>query len=409
MRSTCGRHLKLTALLVGLTLTLSGCGGSKSSSGGNTSSSQASEFLYAEGNSDIRSFTIDLNSGKLTQSQTIASTSNTTTGVTGIVATSPANYLYAIDPTDNGVEAFSVGTNGTLSVISGSPFQLPSNTLPGSLSISGLAVSPSGSNLYALNGINKFITGYRGILGSGALTLMPSPFNTGTLTRPEQGIVDPSGQYLYVSSNVINVPGSSSGSLSGVLGYSIDSATGNLTPLANSPFGMPSNGQPTQLAFDPTGHFLYVVLTSTSSIAGFVKDPTTGELTAMVGSPFLSESSANLQTIAIAVHPSGMFLYALNVNAKSLSAFTIDSTTGALSPIAGSPFSAPNAGGTAIGIDPSEKYLYVTAYGTGAMSIALDSMLIYSVNATTGALSQVSGSPVAMPETIYNFTIVQAP
>ncbi len=409
MRSTCDPHLKSTALLVGLALTLSGCGGSRSSSGGNTPPPQASEFLYAQGSLDIRSFTIDSNSGKLTQLQTITSTSKTATNVTGIVATSSANHLYAIDPTDNGVGAYSVATDGMLSVVSGSPFQLPSNISPGSLSISGLAVTPSGTNLYAMNGIDKFITGYQGISGTGALTLMPSPFKTGTLTSPQQGIVDPSGQYLYVSSNVINVLGSSSGSLSGVLGYSIDSSTGNLAPLANSPFGMPSNGQPTQLAFDPTGNFLYVVLTNKNSVAGFVKDPTTGELTAIVGSPFLSEPGIDSQTAAIAVHPSGMFLYALNVNARNLSAFAIDSTTGVLTPIAGSPFASPNVGGSAIGIDPSGKYLYVTAHGSGPTNTGIDSMLIYSVNATTGALSQISGSPVAMPETIFSFIIVQAP
>lgn len=364
-------------------------------------------MLYGQGDVDVRSFKIDLGSGRLTQDQTIASGSSTTTLLTGAVATDPANYLYAIDPTDNGVEAYSVGSDGTLTTIGGSPFQLPATLVSASVSISGLAVTPKGTALYAMNGIDELITGYQVTSGTGALTLMPGELNTGELTWPQQGIVDPSGQFLYVSSTIINAEDASVDTLSGVLGYSIDPTTGNLSPLPNSPYQMVANGQPTQLVFDPTGRFLYTVLTAANSIAGFVKDSATGVLTPIPGSPFLSESGSNPQTTAIDVHPSGQFLYAFNWNAGNISVFSIDSSTGVLSPAAG-PYATPSAEGT-MKIDPSGKYLYLTAYGTGQSSGFIDSMLIYSVNPTTGALKQISGSPFTMPESIYSFIIVQTP
>jgi 6-phosphogluconolactonase len=41
------------------------------------------------------------------------------------------------------------------------------------------------------------------------------------------------------------------------------------------------------------------------------------------------------------VHPSGKFLYVTNNGEGTISAYTIDSTSGSLTPISGSPFATP--------------------------------------------------------------------
>lgn len=56
--------------------------------------------------------------------------------------------------------------------------------------------------------------------------------------------------------------------------------------------------------------------------------------------------------------PPGTFLYVTNAGANTVSAYTVDSASGALSPVSGSPFPT----GTqpmAAAVDPSGKFLFV--------------------------------------------------
>ena len=61
---------------------------------------------------------------------------------------------------------------------------------------------------------------------------------------------------------------------------------------------------------------------------------------------------------SITIAPSGKFLYATNWISNGLLGFSIDSTTGALIPITGSPFTA-GSGPAAITVAPSGKFVYV--------------------------------------------------
>ena len=56
-----------------------------------------------------------------------------------------------------------------------------------------------------------------------------------------------------------------------------------------------------------------------------------------------STTAADSLPIAVAIDPSGQFLYAVNFNSNDVSAYTL-SATGALTPVAGSPF--------AVGVQP---------------------------------------------------------
>src|SRR5258708_12233169 len=94
------------------------------------------------------------------------------------------------------------------------------------------------------------------------------------------------------------------------------------------------------MAVDQTNHFLYV--STMSGIAGFTIDQTTGQLKPIAGSPF----GANVKgPWTIVVTPNNGFLYELeSQNSSTLNGYSIDQNTGALTLLQGSPFSAGTCG-----------------------------------------------------------------
>ena len=78
------------------------------------------------------------------------------------------------------------------------------------------------------------------------------------------------------------------------------------------------------------------------------------------------------------------FAYVANSNSNDVSAYKIDSTTGALS-LVGSPFRA-GAGPDSVAVDPSGKFAYVANASDNNVSA-------YTIDSTTGALTQLSNSP----------------
>jgi 6-phosphogluconolactonase len=69
-------------------------------------------------------------------------------------------------------------------------------------------------------------------------------------------------------------------------------------------------------------------------VASFSITPASGVLTP------LSAAQAGALPISLAVDASGQFVYAANYNSNDISAYTVDAATGALAPVAGSPFAA---------------------------------------------------------------------
>lgn len=115
-------------------------------------------------------------------------------------------------------------------------------------------------------------------------------------------------------------------------------------------------------------------------------DSTTGALT-QVNCLSLPNGSttANANTNAFAVDPSGKFIFVTNPALNNVSAFGIDAATRTLSPVRGSPFPAgsePNA----LAIDAKGFLLYVTNGGSNDVSA-------YVVDRTSGALTAIAGSP----------------
>jgi len=391
-------------------LSLVGCGGggsvvtngggnSGNGGGGGSTPPTPTEILYASdfGNK-LFSFNIDTSSGALTLITTATIPANTVS--TSSIAVAPqGNFVYATTGT-SGVAAYSSNATGALSPVSGSPFPVATT-----LQVSGLIVDPKSRFLYASdlpsNGATAGVIGFT-IGTGGALTSIPGgPFSSPGLGGPPEAItIDPTGKFLYASASFddVLVPGGLN-----IWGFTIDSQTGVLTSMPGSPFATQQGGQPQGIEVDPSGKFLYVALLNTNSIAALTIDSATGALTTVPGSPFATApSQINPQTSEFAISPSGKYLYAFNFNGSTMSAFTIDSTSGALAPLAGSPFAVNPAAEGSLIVDPSGKFLYITI-GFGPPS-AFD---IFNIDPNTGTLTPNINSPFAGSEEPLSLGVAQ--
>lgn len=171
-------------------------------------------------------------------------------------------------------------------------------------------------------------------------------------------------------------------------------ADGSLTELAGSPFTTGGNGcdggfyAAARIAVSPRGNFLYASNTGSNDVSAFSIDPSSGTLTPVPGSPFPLASSGSLCSaftfvmgIAMAATPDGRFLMAGSPWSETITSFSIGAD-GSLTPVPGSPFFA---GGPPIGmkVSPNGKFLAVGLLGSVAMfGIAPD-----------GSLATVPGSP----------------
>src|SRR6266436_5273236 len=134
--------------------------------------------------------------------------------------------------------------------------------------------------------------------------------------HPEALCLDPSGKFAYTANNQAN----------DVSAFTVDSATGSLTPVPGSPFA--AGGGPNSVAIDPTGRFAFVA-NSTVNIPVFSIDVSTGALQPIPGSPFPAGTVGGIATL----HPTGRFLYTINQNTNSVNGLTVDPATGTLGPM----------------------------------------------------------------------------
>lgn len=169
-----------------------------------------------------------------------------------------------------------------------------------------------------------------------------------------------------------------------IYGYSINSTSGALTPAAGSPFAQAPLSVPNGLGAAPAGNFLYA--TVGVGIDAFTINGA-GVPALLAGSPFASGGN-----LFLALDPSGKFLFAPDIGPPNgVSAFTIDSTTGALTSVPGSPFAFAgqtvlNSNPVGIVVDSTGQFVYVALRATNQVAA-------FSIVSGTGALASVPGSP----------------
>ena len=96
--------------------------------------------------------------------------------------------------------------------------------------------------------------------------------------------IDRDGRFVYVTTGFT----AGAGSPGGIAAYAIDTTSGALKPVADSPFSVPRDAN--YIAFDPTDTFAYVVANSTVSV--YTINQTTGSLKPVRGSPFTAGNNS---------------------------------------------------------------------------------------------------------------------
>ena len=352
---------------------LAGCGGGGGGSGGNGGGG----------------------SGGAPQPQTVGGTAS---GVDGSGLTLQINGANDITVNANGSFTFGALPSGTAYTVTvrtqpSSPRQSCSVTngtgTIASGAVTNVAVSCRslvGKFLYVPNLGSHDVSAYAINTTTGALTAIGAAVPTGN--SPLSVSTDPTERFIYTSNSGFAaaplMPTAPSFS-----GYTINSTTGELSPVTGSPFfvtgtGTPAGSTQTALTFDASGKFAYLTarISGSTSVDGVAIDAT-GSLAPIPSSPFIVSPAAS--TAAPGTFNRAGTRYYTTFGAGIL-IFDVDATTGGLS-LSGST-AAGSLTPAILTKDPADKYLYAT-------SIFLGNVAAFAIDATTGALTAVPGSPPA--------------
>jgi 6-phosphogluconolactonase (cycloisomerase 2 family) len=310
----------------------------------------------ANGDGTVSSYTVDSATGQL------KSTGYALAGTrpNAVAATPSGSFVFVANFGSGNVSAFSASAgSGSLTAVAGSPFAAEPSAY-------AIAVAPSGKFVYVTNAnsTSNNISGYS-ISATGALTpITGSPFQAGNDTRAVA--IDPTGKFLYAANATSN----------DVSAYTIAAATGVLSQVTGSPFPLPATaGVPQSIAVDPATKFVFVGSSAAPNISAFTINAATGALAGVVGSPFADPGGSNY---GIAVDALDRFVYVAN-GTGSVSAYTITAGTGALNLIFGSPFLA-GSNSFSLALDPSSRFLYIPDSSS-------NTVFLFAVDQSSGALT----------------------
>jgi sugar lactone lactonase YvrE len=210
---------------------------------------------------------------------------------------------------------------------------------------------------------------------TGALTpVAGSPFTTGINESVVSLAFSPNGRLVATANR--DFTGSQAGTISL---FSVNGATGALTSVTGSPF--PSDAGPAQpggLAFSPDGTLLAVGNTD-HKVSVYRVNGTTGGLSSVGGSPFAGGGDT------VAFSPTGGLIAGASANGIAMSKVNPD---GSLTPVPGSPFTTPHSP-NGVAFSPDGRFV-ATGQGGG---FASPSVAVFMVDSSTGQLTQISGSP----------------
>jgi 6-phosphogluconolactonase (cycloisomerase 2 family) len=318
-------------------------------------------FVANTNSSTVASFEID-SSGMMFQ------VGNSSTGAAPefMATDSSGKFLFVANTASNNVSAFQIdSTTGKLASVAGSPFAAGPQP-------EGVALVSGANLLFVANNMGNSISAFHFDPASGALSAVQgSPF-TG-VAAPFGAAADITGKFLFVTNlntNTVSV-------------FSIDSIAGSLSAVMGSPF--PTGSTPIGLATDPMGSFVYVGDHMSDTVSPFGVDPIRGSLTPVTPLPALNQncsSTCHTNPLRVAIHPTARLAFVADVGANSLSSFSI--SNGVLTPASGPiPTGQHPFGVTA---DPSGKFVYVVN--------KLDNdIAAFSVDTMTGALTPLANSP----------------
>jgi 6-phosphogluconolactonase (cycloisomerase 2 family) len=236
-------------------------------------------------------------------------------------------------------------------------------------------------NTVAVDGSGKFA--YVGGLNDGSIHVYTVDQRSGRWTeisasnsQPSSGggpvyqvVMHPTNKFLYESqraSEFVNIWGRNQNS--GLI------SAGGLSPID-------TDALTSSVSVSADGKFLFVPHYETGLVSVYAVNAD-GTLTAVTGSPVTAGNAPN----RVIADPQDHFIFVLNSGAynggpANVQAFTLDRATGAISEVPNSTFTVFEV--SEIRVDANGKFLY----GVGGQT------MVWSIDQTTGALTPVNGSP----------------
>jgi DNA-binding beta-propeller fold protein YncE len=209
--------------------------------------------------------------------------------------------------------------------------------------------------------------------------------------------MDSGGHFLFVANQGLQID-PTSGTISV---FAIQDTT--LTEAPGSPFRVaaplaPSGTGPAAVAVTPDGKFLYVANQFDSTVTAFSVNTTSGALARGLTIPMGTTPSA------LTITPDGGFLYVANSGSSNVSAFAVcnqvltscsnpTSPDGSLTPVTGSPFPV-GLDPVSIVATPDEKFLFVVNRRSNQVSEFKISTGTGALTANTESVISTGGDPV---------------
>jgi YVTN family beta-propeller protein len=220
---------------------------------------------------------------------------------------------------------------------------------------------------------------------TGALTVA-SNTAVATGTNPFALVFTPAGDAAFISNSTSN----------DVARYTIGTNGALATVSGNQAAGASPHG----MAIDAGGHFLFLANQgdSTDPASGTVSAysiATGAALTEVSGSPFPSDNTgtAGPGPVAVAVTPDGKYLYVANQFANTVSAFSVDTASGVLTKVLGSPYPVGTSP-SSLAVSPNGNFLYVVNSGSNNVTVfAVCDNASPNCPSPDGSLTEISDSP----------------
>lgn len=194
---------------------------------------------------------------------------------------------------------------------------------------------------------------------------------------------DPSGTFVYAADL----------GLDQVLIYKLDKATGALSPADPANVAVPKGSGPRHFCFHPSGKFAFVINELANTITAFTHNPKTGALTSYQTISTLPKNfKGDSYTAEVVAHPSGKSIYGSNRRGDSIAAFTVNPESGTLA-VAGFATAGIKEPRNFI-VDPTGKWLLVANQNA-------DTIIVFAIDQKTGvpkptSISAKVGKPVCL-------------
>jgi 6-phosphogluconolactonase len=410
--SSFAAHLMIVLAALSFTQSAPAQAGSSSPAASQNDSSQSTtlpppKFFYSTEylNGKVGGYLVNPSTGELSSTGQPAVWAHW--GPARIASDSGGYRLYVANQGSQDVSAYFIYRNdGWLHPVPGANFPV------GGIS-TDIAVHPSNKFVY----VTTSDTDYAGMTGTsnsvsalsvasnGSLVTVPgSPFIT---SGPNWGIaMDPSGQYLYASSQV-----SDSDQDGQINAFSINQTTGALTPLPGSPFpiipytcGICFNFDTIYgLAIDPSGNFLIGGGEMNGVVYVYRIEAGTGIISEVAGSPFVEQTPScagvgscfpGAAITDVAITPNDQYvIVSSQYGVNGLAMYDFDSSTGALSNLtwSPSPYNTWSTTSAVVRSDPSGKFVYTLG------NVSSDPGMIGFAIGSNGSMSIVPNAPYPDP------------